>query len=199
MILTAFLLSSATLEKAPEFRSADVWINVDRPLKLSALRGKVVLIDFWAFDCDPCKETIPRIEALHDKYAKDGLVVIGVHTPRADYEKDVAKLREAIKGMGIQYPVVVDNKERIWDDYRCDLWPTQFVVDRKGFIRLSTRRHKTISGHRRRRARSTRCILIEKFQKTLRPSAREAFYTLASILSQLMKRLAKRKTNAKNL
>jgi thiol-disulfide isomerase/thioredoxin len=147
MILTAFLLTSPALEKAPEFRSADVWINVDGPLKLSALRGKVVLIDFWAFDCDPCKETIPRIEALHEKYAKDGLVVIGVHTPRAEYEKDVTKLREAIKRMGIQYAVVVDNKERIWDDYRCDLWPTQFVVDRKGFIRLSrggTKRYQDI-------------------------------------------------------
>jgi thiol-disulfide isomerase/thioredoxin len=104
---------------------------------LSALKGKVVLIDFWAFDCDPCKETVPRIEALHEKYSKDGLVVIGVHTPRANYEKDVTRLREAIKKLGIRYPVVVDNKQQTFADYRCDLWPTQFVIDRQGFIRLS--------------------------------------------------------------
>jgi thiol-disulfide isomerase/thioredoxin len=147
MFAVTFLLAAATPERAPELRSADVWINVDRPLKMSELRGKVVLLDFWAFDCEPCKETIPRIEALHEKYAKDGLVVIGVHTPRVNYERDVKQLREAIKRMGIAYPVVVDNNERIWRDYRCDLWPTQFVIDRKGFIQLSrggTKRYQDI-------------------------------------------------------
>jgi thiol-disulfide isomerase/thioredoxin len=114
-----------------------VWINVDGPLKLASLKGKVVLVDFWAFDCDPCKEAIPHIEAFYEKYSKDGLVVIGVHTPRADYEKEVPRLREAIKKMAIRYPVVVDNKQKIWADYRCDLWPTQFVIDRRGFIRFT--------------------------------------------------------------
>jgi thiol-disulfide isomerase/thioredoxin len=128
---------AAPAEKAPEIRSSDVWINTDAPLKLSALKGKVVFIDFWAFDCDPCKETVPHVEALYEKYSKDGLTVIGVHTPRADYEKELPKLRDAIKRMGIRYPVVVDNKQKIWADYRCDLWPTQFVIDRQGFIRLS--------------------------------------------------------------
>ena len=136
-MIVPLLLAVFALEKAPEIQSSDVWINADRPLKLSSLRGKVVLLDFWAFDCEPCKETIPRIEALHEKYAKDGLVVIGVHTPRADYEKDVTRLRKAVKDMGIRYPVVVDNKQKIWADYRCDLWPTQFVIDRNGFILLA--------------------------------------------------------------
>jgi thiol-disulfide isomerase/thioredoxin len=136
-MMASILLVAFALEKAPEIQSSDVWINSDRPLKLSALKGKVILLDFWAFDCAPCKETIPRIEALHEKYSKDGLVVIGVHTPRADYEKDVARLRKAVKEMGIRYPVVVDNKQKIWADYRCDLWPTQFVIDRQGFIRLA--------------------------------------------------------------
>jgi len=106
-------------------------------LTLKSLKGKVVLIDFWAFDCDPCKETVPHIEALYEKYRKEGLTVIGVHTPRADYEKDVSKLREAVTRMGIRYPVVVDNKQKMFADYRCDLWPTQFVIDRQGFIRFS--------------------------------------------------------------
>jgi thiol-disulfide isomerase/thioredoxin len=131
------LLVALPAECAPEIRSSDTWINSDGPLTLKSLKGKVVLIDFWAFDCDPCKETVPHVEALYEKYRQDGLAVIGVHTPRADYEKDLAKLREAVKRMGIRYPVVVDNKQKIWADYRCDLWPTQFVIDRQGFIRLS--------------------------------------------------------------
>ncbi len=129
--------AAGSLEKAPEIRSSNVWINTDGPMKLSGLKGKVVLIDFWAFDCDPCKETVPRIEALHEKYSKDGLVVIGVHTPRTDLEKQVPKLREAVKRMGIRYPVVVDAGQKIFGDYRCDLWPTQFVIDKQGLIRLS--------------------------------------------------------------
>ena len=131
------LLIALPAERAPEIRSSDTWINSDGPLTLKSLRGKVVVIDFWAFDCDPCKETVPHVEALYEKYREQGLTVIGVHTPRADYEKDVAKLREAVKRMGIRYPVVVDNKQKIFSDYRCDLWPTQFVIDRQGLIRLS--------------------------------------------------------------
>ena len=131
------LLAAGPAEKAPELRSSDVWINTDSPLKLSSLKGRVVLIDFWAFDCDPCKETVPHVQALFEKYSKDGLVVIGVHTPRTDDEKQVSKLRSAVIKMGIGYPVVVDSKQKIFEDYRCDLWPTQFVIDRNGFIRLS--------------------------------------------------------------
>jgi thiol-disulfide isomerase/thioredoxin len=102
--------------KARELRDSDTWIN-GSPLKLKALRGKVIVIDFWAFDCEPCIETAPHIIDLYDKYSKEGLVVIGVHTPRADYEKDVSKLREAVIKMGIKYPVVVDNKQKMFRDY----------------------------------------------------------------------------------
>src|SRR5262249_4377250 len=77
------------------------------------------------------------ITELHKKYAPDGLVVIGVHTPRAEYEKDVSKLRAAITNMGITFPVVVDDKQKIFRDYRCDLWPSQFVIDRNGVVRYS--------------------------------------------------------------
>ena len=122
--------------KAKEIRKSDVWIN-GGPLTLKSLKGKVVFIDFWAFDCEPCVEAMPHIEALHEKYAKDGLVVIGIHTPRTDYEHDVAKLRQAVANMGIKFPVVVDDKEKIFQDYLCDLWPSQFVIDRQGIVRYS--------------------------------------------------------------
>src|SRR5437773_7714353 len=122
--------------KAREIRNTGTWIN-GGPLSLKSLKGKVVVVDFWAFDCEPCIQTMPHITELYEKYAKDGLVVIGVHTPRADYEKDEKKLREAIEKMGIRFPVVVDNKEKIFRDYQCDLWPSQFVIDRKGIVRYN--------------------------------------------------------------
>jgi thiol-disulfide isomerase/thioredoxin len=122
--------------KAKEIRNSDVWIN-GSPVTLKALKGKVVLIDFWAFDCEPCIQTMPHIVDLYDKYGKEGLVVIGVHTPRADYEKDVSKLRQAITRMGIRFPVVVDEKQKIFRDYLCDLWPSQFIIDRQGIVRMS--------------------------------------------------------------
>jgi len=137
LFLAVSVLAAGPAEKAPDFRSSDIRINSDASFKLSSLKGKVVLVDFWAFDCAPCKETMPRVEQLYEKYGKDGLAVIGVHTPRADYEKDIPRLREAVKTMGIRFPVVVDTNQKIWSDYRCDLWPTLFVIDRNGYIRLN--------------------------------------------------------------
>ena len=125
--------------KAREIKSSGTWIN-GSPLTLKALRGKVVVIDFWAFDCEPCIQAMPHITALHEKYAREGLVVIAIHTPRADYEKDEKKLRQAIERMGIRFPVVVDNKEKLFRAYLCDLWPSQFVIDRTGTVPLQPRR-----------------------------------------------------------
>jgi thiol-disulfide isomerase/thioredoxin len=122
--------------KAREIRKSDVWIN-SAPLALKSLRGKIIVIDFWAFDCEPCIEAMPHIQQLYQKYSPEGLVVIGVHTPRAEYERDVTKLRDAITKMGIKFPVVVDDQQKIFRDYRCDLWPSQFVIDREGVVRYS--------------------------------------------------------------
>src|SRR5262249_7825760 len=122
--------------KAVEIRKSHIWINA-APLTLKSLKGKVVFIDFWAFDCQPCIETMPHVIDLYDKYSKEGFVVVGVHTPRADYEQDVSKLREAITKMGIKFPVVVDGKQKIFRDYLCDLWPSQFIIDRTGIVRYS--------------------------------------------------------------
>src|SRR5262245_7502682 len=123
LTITALLLMTARFTvgqstdissyKAREIRKSKVWIN-GAPLTLKSLRSKVVIVDFWAFDCEPCIEAMPHIKELHDKYAADGLVVIGVHTPRAPYERDVSKLREAITRMGITFPVVVDENQKIF-------------------------------------------------------------------------------------
>jgi thiol-disulfide isomerase/thioredoxin len=122
--------------KAKDITKSDVWLN-GKPMSLKSLKGKVVVIDFWAFDCEPCIEAMPHIVDLYGKYGKDGLIVIGVHTPRADYEKSLEGLRDAMKKMNISFPVVVDEKQKIFHDYLCDLWPSQFIIDRDGFVRYS--------------------------------------------------------------
>ena len=136
MLLLIASLASGAPEKAPEFRKSGVWIN-STPLTLKSLKGKVVLVDFWAFDCAPCLEAMPHVRELYTKYEKKGLVIIGVHAPRTEDEHNVTKLREAVKRMDINFPVVADNPQKIWSDYRCDLWPTVFVIDRNGAIRYS--------------------------------------------------------------
>jgi thiol-disulfide isomerase/thioredoxin len=123
-------------QKAPEIKKSDVWIN-SQPLTLASLKGKVIVIDFWAFDCPYCAEAMPHVLDLYNKYGKDGLVIIGVHTPRVDYEKDLLKIRDAVMKKGIKYPVVVDNKYDIWSDYLCSSWPSQFVIDREGIIQFN--------------------------------------------------------------
>ena len=123
-------------QPAPEIKKSDVWIN-SAPLTMASLKGKVVVVDFWAFDCPYCAEAMPHIQDLHTKYEKNGLVIIGVHTPRIDYEKDITRVKEAVTRKGIKFPVVVDNKYDIWSDYLCSTWPSQFVIDREGIIQFS--------------------------------------------------------------
>ncbi|HLH31978.1 MAG TPA: redoxin domain-containing protein [Terriglobia bacterium] len=146
LILALLLISTAAWaqhpddvfvgQKAPELKNGDMWIN-SGPLKLEQLRGKVVLIEFWAFDCPFCSEAMPHVKEWYDKYEKDGLVVIGVHVPRIDYEKEIPKIKEAVTKKGIRYPVVVDNQYEIWSDYLCNTWPSHFIVDQDGIIQLS--------------------------------------------------------------
>jgi thiol-disulfide isomerase/thioredoxin len=122
-------------QEAPELKGSE-WIN-SSPLTLEGLRGKVVLVDFWAYDCPECAKTMLHLKELHAKYAEQGLVIIGVHTPRIDYEKNVAQVRQSVKDKGIEYPVTIDNEYLTWSDYLCAAWPTHFVVDQEGVIQLS--------------------------------------------------------------
>ena len=123
-------------QKAPEFKPQGTWIN-SAPLKLEQLHGKVVLIEFFAWDCPFCAEAMPHIKGFYEKYSKSGLVILGVHTPRVDYEKDVPKVKEAIASKGIKYPVVIDNEYEIWTDYACGAWPSIYILDQNGVIQLN--------------------------------------------------------------
>ena len=105
------------------------------PLDAKALKGKVVLVDFWTYSCINCIRTVPEIEALHKRYGKDGLVVVGVHTPEFAFERDPANIRKAIGDFGITYPVAIDSNYTIWRAFKNQYWPAHYLADANGRIR----------------------------------------------------------------
>ncbi|MBI2579143.1 MAG: redoxin family protein [Candidatus Aenigmarchaeota archaeon] len=127
------LLSQGWMGKqAPEI-DAVAWLN-SKPLKISQLKGKVVLIDFWTYSCVNCQRTLPYLKQWHQQYSKKGLVIIGVHTPEFDFEKDAENVRSAVKKYNIAYPVAVDSEYKTWYRYKNRWWPRKLLVDRKGVI-----------------------------------------------------------------
>jgi cytochrome c biogenesis protein CcdA/thiol-disulfide isomerase/thioredoxin len=120
----------------PGFAGATTWIN-SAPLTLDSLRGKVVLIDFWTFQCYNCLNALPHVKALYEKYRKEGFVVIGVHTPELPQERVVENVRREVKRLGITYPVVVDNDYAIWNAYHNQYWPAAYYADAAGELRFS--------------------------------------------------------------
>ena len=118
----------------PPIDGATAWLN-SPALTAEQLKGKVVLIDFWTYSCINCIRTIPEVKALHQRYAKDGLVVIGVHTPEFAFEKDIDNVRKAMRDFGITYPVAVDNGYAIWRAFENRYWPAHYIADAKGRIR----------------------------------------------------------------
>lgn len=118
---------------APDFDGATRWFN-SPPLTMQSLHGKVVLVEFWTRECINCVHVLPHTKALYDRYAKDGLVVVGVHTPEYDEERDPAALKNAIGALGITYPVAMDNDNRIWNAYGNRFWPAIYLIDRDGHV-----------------------------------------------------------------
>jgi thiol-disulfide isomerase/thioredoxin len=113
---------------------ADEWLN-SPPLTASALRGKVVLIDFWTYTCINWLRTLPYVRAWDEKYRKQGLVVIGIHAPEFAFEKDLNNVRRAVKDMRIDYPVAVDNDHVIWRAFNNQYWPALYFIDAQGRVR----------------------------------------------------------------
>jgi cytochrome c biogenesis protein CcdA/thiol-disulfide isomerase/thioredoxin len=124
---------------APEFVDTQDWFNTpgDKPLTMKGLRGKVVLIDFWTYSCINCIRTLPYLNAWNKRYAKDGLVIVGVHTPEFPFEREASNVEEAIKTDGIEYPVVQDNEMQTWNAYENLYWPAEYFVDAKGQVRYA--------------------------------------------------------------
>lgn len=119
---------------APNFTEITQWIN-SPSLTMQHLRGKVVLIDFWTYSCINCIRTLPILENWYAKYQKDGLVIVGVHTPEFEFEKEVDNVKDAVKRFGITYPVALDNNYGIWNAYNNYYWPAHYLIDQDGYIR----------------------------------------------------------------
>ena len=122
-------------QPAPELKTSE-WINSE-PLTLEELQGKVVLLAFWDWECPECAKTLPVLKDLHARYADDGLVIIGVHTPRGEFEKNVDDVRRTVTEKEILYPVTIDHEYLTWLDYVNNVWPSHFVLDQDGVIQLS--------------------------------------------------------------
>lgn len=121
---------------APELIAGGEWFNSD-PLTLESLRGKVVLVDFWTYSCINCIRTLPYLEDWYEKYKDQGFVIIGVHSPEFEFEKEADNVRKAIADFGITYPVVQDNDFATWNAYNNHYWPAKYFVDAKGELRFS--------------------------------------------------------------
>ncbi|MCF8606818.1 cytochrome c biogenesis protein DipZ [Gordonia sp. HY442] len=123
--------------KAPRLAGISEWFNTsDRaPVELSGLRGKVVLIDFWAYSCINCQRSIPHVVGWYDKYRASGLEVIGVHTPEYAFEKVPSNVKKAADELRIKYPIALDPAFATWTAYRNSYWPAQYLIDSSGTVR----------------------------------------------------------------
>lgn len=119
--------------KAPEFTGIDHWLNSD-PLTIAGLKGKVVLVDFWTYSCINCIRTLPFVTKWYDTYKDQGLVVVGIHTPEFEFEKDTGNVADAIKRFNINYPVAQDNEYATWNAFNNEYWPAEYLIDQKGNI-----------------------------------------------------------------
>ncbi len=118
---------------APKIIRINRWFNSDS-LEISALKNKVILIDFWTYSCINCLRTLPHMNKLQEKYSGKGLVIIGVHSPEFDFEKDPQNVAEAIKRFGIKYAVAMDNEMRTWDNFSNQYWPAHYLINKNGEV-----------------------------------------------------------------
>ena len=124
----------ADLGPAPELTGITAWINTE-PTSLAALRGKVVLVHFWTFGCINCIHVQPYVKAWYERYAAEGFVVLGVHTPELSFERDIANVREAVAKADVRFPVAFDPSYATWNAYANSYWPAFYFVDKAGHIR----------------------------------------------------------------
>ena len=129
----AGLIAVSDRQAAPEFTGIDGWVN-SSPLTVSALRSKVVLIDFWTFSCVNCTRTLPHLRTLLDTYGTAGLSIVGVHSPEFDFEKDQGNVRAAVQRLGISWPVAVDSEMATWNAWSNRYWPAEYLIDQSGRI-----------------------------------------------------------------
>ena len=127
------------LGRAPDFTGNQRWFNTPggRALHLSDLRGRVVLVDFWTYTCINCIRTLPYVRAWDERYRRDGLTVVGVHTPEFTFERDAGNVERAIAQNKLRYPVAQDNDYATWDAWGNQYWPAKYLIDARGRVRYA--------------------------------------------------------------
>ncbi len=124
----------SNLGQAPELTN-EIWLNTEKPLRLENLQGNVVLLEMWTYGCINCQHVIPTLKSWHQEYQNQGLVIIANHYPEFPHERELENLRNAVKDLGIEYPVAQDNLGETWRAYHNQYWPTLYLIDKQGVIR----------------------------------------------------------------
>ncbi|MGH2792971.1 MAG: redoxin domain-containing protein, partial [Actinomycetota bacterium] len=127
--------TSTSNDPAPEFEGIAGWLN-SPPLTVAGLRGKVVLVDFWAYSCVNCVRTFPALRQLYARYRAFGLEIVGMHAPEFEFEKQTANVRDAIERNDLAWPVALDNDMETWRAYRNHYWPHVYLIDARGNVRF---------------------------------------------------------------
>ena len=123
------------LQKVPSILDATEYINTSPNELAETLEGKIVLYDIWTYSCINCIRTLPYITAWDEKYRNEGLMIVGIHTPEFEFEKNKDNVVAAVQKFDINYPVVLDNEKEIWNEFQNQYWPRKYIVDHDGYIR----------------------------------------------------------------
>lgn len=142
--------------QAPTLRGISDWINTS-PLSDDDLRGKVVLVDFWTYSCINCVRTLPHVNEWYRKYKDNGLIVIGVHSPEFNFEKNKENVEAAVKKYNVEYPVALDSEHETWKDFGNQYWPAHYLIDSQGNIRY----HNFGEGHYAETETAIQQLLLE--------------------------------------
>jgi thiol-disulfide isomerase/thioredoxin len=134
---TQFKIDKSQFRKAPAFTQITGYINTLGLIKISDLRGKVVLVHFWTYTCINCIHTIPYLNDWYQKYSNKGLVIVSIHRPEFEFEKNIIKVKAAVQQYEIKYPVLQDNNYGTWDAYGNLYWPRDYLIDNQGLIRYN--------------------------------------------------------------
>jgi len=124
------------LRTAPEMKNISGYINTSAEEIEQSFDGKVVLYDFWTYSCINCIRTLPYLTAWDEKYSDEGFMIVGIHTPEFEFEKEYDNVVFATKKFGIKYPVVQDNDKEIWNEFQNRYWPRKYIADHEGYIRF---------------------------------------------------------------
>ena len=130
----ADVAASPVRNGAPALRPRG-WLN-SAPLGPGQLSGKVVLYDFWTYSCVNCVRTLPHLRAWYARYSKDGLVIVGVHSPEFDFEKDHGNVAKAVRKLGVTWPVALDDDHHIWDQFANQYWPAKYLFDQHNHLQF---------------------------------------------------------------